>query len=169
MKEDRIEARKLLRRKFSRFESVKDTVESRKMNLDEFIQEIRSDEHEEVVSDLRGPFEDKDKKSELKKSLPAVSLSGVSPSRSNGVSGVKHSGLLQLDFDLKDNSKTPEEMREILQGDPHVVAVFESPSGGMKAVAAISPSTEDHKTCFEVARVHFNELGLVMDGQPKSP
>jgi hypothetical protein len=167
MTENKVGVEELLRREFSGFDSVKAKIASRKMDLVEFIQEIRSDEHQKVVSDIRKLAKDEQREKKVN-SLPAVSLSGVSPSRSNRVSRVKHSGLLQLDFDLKDNSKTPEEMREILQGDPHIVAVFESPSGGMKAVAAISQSTEDHKDSFEAARVHFKELGLEMDGQPKN-
>ena len=159
-KSDKPEAEKipvdeLLSRRFSRFPKTWEVKKGKVTTLRDFMNEIHSKPHAAKLKD--------------KKNLPCVQLSGVGGNRTTGVGITEHSGLLQLDFDLGNNKLPPEEVREILKKDRHVVAVFTSPSGGTKGIAVIPRSEETHKDCFEAARLHYEALGLTMDGQPKSP
>jgi hypothetical protein len=110
----------------------------------------------------------------LKKTLPAVSLSGcISGRRKAAVAEgrFQHSGLLQIDLDAKDNiGWSLEEMREILQTDARMVAVFITPSGqGIKGVARIPPDPATHKAAFLAAEAHFKTLNLKIDPSCKDP
>ena len=67
---------------------------------------------------------DRDAYDAQKKKLSGVTLSGSFSVR-NAQSLLKHSGLLQVDLDHLDH---PVEVREQLAADPHVCAVFLSPS-----------------------------------------
>ena len=80
-----------------------------------------------------------------------------------------HSGLLQIDLDIKDHPNlSSQEMLKTLKSDRHVVACFLSPSGGVKGVCAISQNEQDHLGCFLAAEKHFKGMGLKIDGQPKN-
>jgi hypothetical protein len=185
-KSDKPEAAKipvdeLLSRRFSRFPKTWQVKKGKVITLRDFMNEIHSKRHAPKVASLRDfmkeihsdshPVKDEDDKEmkKIKSQLPCVQLSGVGGNRTAGVGITEHSGLLQLDFDLGNNKLRPEEVREILKKDRHVVAVFTSPSGGTKGIVPIPRSEETHKDCFEAARLHYEALGLTMDGQPKSP
>jgi putative DNA primase/helicase len=113
-----------------------------------------------------------------KRELPAVTISCHCLSRERDLSpeakDVTHSGFLQADFDLKDNTALAHPdivaaKRAALIADPHVIAVFVGPSGeGLKAVVSID--TERHKDSWFAAEVHFREVhGLKLDPATKDP
>lgn len=149
------------------------------LTLDALIDSIRSDEFRTQVERLRAMLQDKDEEgyAKAKRSLPAVSISGE-VTKGNRKAAItegrfQHSGWLQLDFDAKDNiGWSVEEIREILQADPRVVAAFRSPSGdGVKAVARIPlcTSQEQHKAAFVMAEEHFATGNLTIDPACKDP
>jgi len=89
----------------------------------------------------------------LKKELPAVMFSGVfSVRRADAIKNP--SGLICADLDkLGTNLK---ELREKLWNDPHVFAVFVSPSGdGLKVLMRIPPGIENFRRAFDTIQVYF--------------
>jgi P4 family phage/plasmid primase-like protien len=149
--------------KVSRFSSVRDVHVPNTITLADFITEVRSDKHADLVAAIRRE-PDKEKRSRLKLKLPAATVSGVCGNGRGGDNAVtEHSGLMQLDFDDLDE---PDLVTLKLERDRHVVAVFRSPSGdGVKAVAAIDPT--DHEGCFRAAEKHFGEQELELDPSTK--
>lgn len=149
------------------------------LTLEALIDAIRSDEFKEQVLQLRAMLASKDEDgyAKAKRMLQAVSISGevTRGARKAAISEGRfaHSGFLQLDFDAKDNvGWTVEEIREILQADPRVVAAFRSPSGdGVKAVARIPQcqTPEQHKAAFLLAEAEYAKANLIIDTACKDP
>ncbi|MCW1921305.1 hypothetical protein OKA05_02000 [Luteolibacter arcticus] len=143
--------------------------------LRDFFEAVRSDEYAESVSKIRECIAHGVDPGELKKALPAVSISGTVTT--GGRSGAategrfQHSGLLQIDLDGKDNPNwSLGAMREALMADPHVVSVLTSASGtGVKGFARISPDVDLHLGSFLAAERHFTAVGLVIDKACKDP
>jgi hypothetical protein len=126
----------------------------------------------DVIEKLRRLLAKDDHKgyADAKRKLPGVTLSAVLTTRKSGedvADRVKcHSGVLQADFDGKENpDMRPEDGREKLMEDPHVLAAFVSPSGqGVKALVRIPASIEGHAAAFDAAKAHYAEkFGFVMD------
>lgn len=144
--------------------------------LADLIDGIRGDTFAAKVAAVRAHIAEGDKAAAdaLKKTLPAVSLSGCITGRRKAAVAdgrFEHSGLLQIDLDAKDNvGWSLEEMREILQADPRMVAVFVTPSGqGIKGVARIPQDASTHKAAFLAAEAHFRTLNLQIDPSCKDP
>lgn len=145
-------------------------------SLADLIDGIRGNDFAERVEEVRELLAKGQKANSdmVKKGLPAVSLSGCITGRRKAAvqeGRFEHSGLLQIDLDAKDNvGWTLDEMREILQADPRMVAVFRSPSGaGIKGVARIPKDAANHKAAFLAAEAHFRKLNLVIDASCKDP
>lgn len=145
-------------------------------SLGDLIDGIRGEDFRDKVAEIRALLDAGDKAAAdtLKKTLPAVSLSGVvTGRRAKAVEQERfdHSGLLQIDLDAKDNiGWSLAEMREILQADPRMVAVFVTPSGqGIKGVARIPKDAANHKAAFLAAEAHFKSLNLKIDPSCKDP
>src|SRR5688572_25046461 len=79
----------------------------------------------------------------LKKQLPGVMFSGVFTARGDK-NLTQHSGLICADLDhLSEEAKT--KARGTFSSDPHVFALFESPTGtGLKVVFAVVPDASKH-------------------------
>lgn len=104
--------------------------------------------------------------------LPAVTVSGVISGirkDAHSQSRVTHSGLLQIDIDQKDNLMlSVQQIRDRCMGSPHVIAVWDSPSGtGIKAIVPIRASLRFHHASFVAAESHFQSLGLKIDPATK--
>jgi len=144
--------------------------------LNDFLDSVKSDEFAPQVLDIRRHLAEGNKleAENLKRLLPCLSLSAkVSGRRKNAMQDHRmvHSGLLQLDIDLKDNpSTTIDEIKEKLKEDAHVVAFFDSPSGnGVKGIARIPANPQGHKDAFLSAEKHYAALGIVIDQSCKDP
>lgn len=144
--------------------------------LADLIDAIRSDEYAAPVAKVRAALAADDLKAAevAKKNLPAVSLSGVvDGQRMKAASEGRftHSGLLQIDLDKKDNPKwSVDDMRAVLLGDAHMVAVFVTPSGkGVKGIARIQANAETHLASFLAAEAYFADMGLKIDRACKDP
>lgn len=95
-----------------------------------------SKKHEESIAAIR-LCEDKTQRDQLKKNLPAATISGTFSARNiNGLT--QYNGLICMDFDGKDNpDQTPWEMKTTLSGIDEVVYAGLSVSGtGVFAVIA---------------------------------
>jgi len=146
--------------------------------LEDLIEAIRSDEFSAKITRLRSTLAagDDDGYAVAKKDLQAVSISGTCEGRrAKAIEEGRfiHSGFLQLDFDAADNvGWTVEEIVEILQAEPRIVAAFVSPSGaGVKGIARIPvcKTKEQHVAAFVAARNHFRAHNLTMDEACKDP
>ena len=146
--------------------------------LEDLIEAIRSDEFSAKITKLRSTLAagDDDGYAVAKKDLQAVSISGTCEGRrAKAIEEGRfiHSGFLQLDFDAADNvGWTVEEIVEILQAEPRIVAAFVSPSGaGVKGIARIPvcKTKEQHVAAFVAARNHFRAHNLTMDEACKDP
>jgi len=145
--------------------------------LTAFIDAIQSDENKKTVNRLRERLKAKDEDgySKAKRTLAAVSISGKTTTggraKSHEQGRFKHSGYMQIDLDGKDNvGWTVEEMRDILQADPRIVAAFISPSGdGVKGVARIPADVSTHLGAFIAARDFFAAHNLTIDEACKDP
>jgi hypothetical protein len=146
--------------------------------LSDLIDAIRSDEFANKINRLRSTLAagDDDGYAVAKKDLQAVSISGTADGkRAKAIEEGRfsHSGLLQLDFDAADNvGWTVEEIVEILQAEPRIVAAFVSPSGhGVKGIARIPicKTKDEHVAAFAAARNHFRAHNLTIDEACKDP
>ena len=167
-----IRAEELLGRKVSRFNGVRSKRSSSDYSLRQCLGEVRGTKHKALVEKIRNASR-KTERDALKKKLPCISLSGAG-NRNDKKDIIEphfeHSGLLQMDFDLKDNNSMNAEIMSLnLKNDKHVVAYFLSPSGGIKAVVPIHQSVETHKQSFKSACNYFHQkYGMVADEKPKN-
>jgi len=112
---------------------------------------------------------DKDRRDQLKKLLPAATISGTFTKR-NMAEMVTYNGLLCMDFDHADNpDKSPEQIKDILAEFPEVA--YAALSVGGKGVFAIIPTNNtdpaQHGRIVDFMRLVFLETGLLIDGACK--
>ncbi len=163
----------------SHFTSFQQKAPSEKTTILAFAHRVRLGTYSKEIGRIRhylavGNEEEADR---IKKSLPAVSLSGLvleGPRAKAFDDGrFQHSGFMQGDFDAKDFSpRTAEEIRASLAADPHVQAAFLSPKNGVKAIIRIPvcQSPEEHKAAFYAAESYFRkQYGLELDKSTKDP
>jgi putative DNA primase/helicase len=168
---------------FSWFDSVKENVPSDTCTLDEWFRIVRSDRYRATTDRIRAivatlpenPTKEeedavKKKTDPIKKTLPAVTFSAAMDTRASAVPesdrNYRHSGILQIDIDRKDNPGVPmAEIRQKLMDHPSMINVQKSPSGGLKAVMAIPASVDTHKAAFDAAKASLAQAGVNMDGK----
>jgi hypothetical protein len=100
---------------------------------------------------------------EVKKTLPAVTFSGVFSGGHRADQLASHSGVLCLDFDGLNGNLS--DVRSKLAGDPLCFALFTSPSGaGLKLLMKIPADAAEHGRTFDEAAAHFLErYGVTAD------
>jgi hypothetical protein len=109
---------------------------------------------------------DKVKRDAIKKSLPAVTISGMF-GESRKVEKLKyHSGFIQIDFDEVKNIK---QSIEQLQKDKFSFSVFISPTGkGIKLIVKIPPDKGTHiNSFFQLEKYYLDMFQLKADKQCK--
>ena len=137
---------------------IKEKTNRQIITIPEFVEIIRSDKYKDVITKIRNE-PDKKLRSELKKSLPAVTASGVFKTRM--ISGfVSHSQYICLDFDDIENIETA---RSKIVAEKFVSACFLSASGqGLAALVRIKP--DEHERAFDGLVEHFEkEHRLIAD------
>jgi putative DNA primase/helicase len=150
------------------------------ISIEDFLQGVQGGRWQRKIEILREHIKrgDRLRYDKKKRELPAVTISCHCLSRERALSpeakAITHSGLLQADFDLKDNPTLSDpailtHTRQQLMADPHVLAVFVGPSGeGIKAIIAINP--ERHTDSWFAAESHFRgQYGLTLDKATKDP
>ena len=161
------------------FKNCWDRIPSHKTCILRFAVEVRVGTYRKAVEQIRefmaqGNDEQAD---EIKKSLPAVSLSGKvtegERARAHKEERFQHSGYLQGDFDTKDfQPRSADEIKATLAADEHVQAVFLSAKCGVKAIIGIPvcETQAEHTTAFFAAELYFREkYGLKLDSSTKDP
>ncbi|NWK54312.1 hypothetical protein HW115_01720 [Verrucomicrobiaceae bacterium N1E253] len=163
--------------KVSYFPTIGKTTNPDTVSIASLCDEIKNGAYKEQVENVTKLKEDyvADPTSEketawkdAKKELPNFTTSGTF-TRRNGESLIKHSGLMQIDVDPKDNpNKTKDELRAIVEDDPHTFVVFDSPSGdGVKGFARVSINPDDHLGCYEAMRQTYAAKRVVIDDNCK--
>jgi putative DNA primase/helicase len=145
--------------------------------LPELIEMVRAGRWQVEVAALRKSLADHGRGDydKAKRKLPAVMLSGTCRTRradaDEDARAIRHSGLLQGDFDGKDHPHLAlAEIMDLVRADPHVVAAFVSPSGqGVKAVLAVACNEHQHRAAWEASAEHFEQFGLKLDPSTKDP
>jgi len=108
--------------------------------------------------------------SAIKKTLPAVSISGTFSKRNN--SSLKaHSGMMSLDIDHMEDEEL-QAAKEQLRGDPHVVFFYVSPSGhGIKGgilLSTVPANDAEHKVAWGATAEYLSATyGLALDTATK--
>jgi hypothetical protein len=159
----------------SLFRRCTDPAPTGQITIAAFLAEVHDGAHREAVQAIREAIGQGNpaKAGELKKKLPALTLSGLIDgprARAADENRFRHSGFLQADFDhLPDPAAT----RDTLASDEHVRAAFVSPSGtGCKALVAIPAcsTVDEHKRAWRAAESHFRAAyGLDVDPATKDP
>lgn len=143
--------------------------EVRHITTDKALADIHGGTYATQVDRLRtlrttDPVAYKEKKTEL---LPAVTFHGKFTRRADKHI-VEHSGLLCMDFDNLPTDKLPE-IRAAITADPHVFALFLSPSGeGLKVLVPIPPDPERHAHHFDALRLRFDAMLAAFGGKVKT-
>ena len=168
-----IRAEELLERKVSRFNSVRSKKSSSDYSLRKFLGEVRGANHKVLIRKIRKEPCEKKQKALKQRLLPCIMLSGVgdrNDSKKKEEPDFEHNGLLQMDFDISDNPDLDlETMVQKLKEDTHVVALFLSPRGGLKAIVPIPQSVDQHKDSFNAANNYFlKTYGLIADEKPSN-
>ena len=118
------------------FKDIKDTSQPFYRDVGIIVERIREGASQEIVRAIRLE-KDKEKRNQLKQTLPAICFSGKFTKR-NDASLIEHSGLICLDFDGYESDKLLLEEKERITKDRYTYAVFISPSGlGLKVLVKI--------------------------------
>ncbi len=133
----------------------------------EMLVAIRNGDYRSQIAEVRAAPNDEARK-KLKARLPSFTASGVFNGILKGNTPDIHSGLVQLDFDLKNNksgfTEAVDAMRDKLASDPYVFTAFLSPSRGIKVLARIPAYNQLHRCAFDGLVLYFKqEYSLVAD------
>ena len=141
-------------KKITIFKNLFKTDVSFTITLAESAKRIKEGKSKNLIEAIRKE-EDKEKRNDLKKKLPAIIFAGVFEQRNkNGLK--EHSGLMITDFDGIPTNEVGIEFEKIKK-NKHVALLFRSPSGnGFKAVVRIPPCTIlEHEKYFKAFEEEF--------------
>ena len=143
----------------SRFNSYQD-VNPKTVNL---LQWLQDDSQKEKVERIR-TINDKMARDKIKATLPCITVSGTFSNRSKDRL-IKHSGLICIDIDHKDNEHIENygELKRILSTAPFVAYCGMSVSGTGYFVITPIKYPEKHEMQFEALRRMYERLGIEID------
>ena len=146
----------------SQYNNIYDTTDV-DIEVSSFLEGVRTGRWQDIVLNVRAE-KDKDKKASRKKSAPLVRVSG-SFSAPNDEGLRAHSGFIAIDID---NLEQPEDVKKLVQPDPHVYAAFVSIGGnGLCLIFKIDGSR--HADAFNgIASYLYNSYQLIVDQSGKN-
>ena len=137
------------------FKTLSDTSKPYFRDVSEAIKRIKEG-NSKTLCELVRSEEDKSKRNELKKGLPAICFSGKFSKRSDA-SILEHSGYICIDFDGFIDEWAMLDARHKLCNDIYSYCVFTSPSGdGLKVLVKIPKDAKNHKNYFLSLEKHYN-------------
>lgn len=140
-----------LNNKVSFFKSIYDK-ENCILTISDILAIIKGETLESQVKAIRTE-KDKEKRDLLKRKLPAITTSGTFDGNRQQNNFLKHSGLIQVDLDKVSSLK---DTRKSLIQDPHILALFDSPSGtGLKVIVKITDDVNEHIQTFNSLEAYF--------------
>jgi predicted P-loop ATPase len=146
----------------SQYNNIYDTTDV-DIEVSSFLEGVRTGKWQDIVLNVRAE-KDKDKKANRKKSAPLVRVSGsFSAPNDDGLRA--HSGFIAIDID---NLEQPEDVKKLVQADPHVYAAFVSIGGnGLCLIFKIDGSR--HYDAFNgIASYLYNSYQLIVDQSGKN-
>lgn len=140
---------------------------SKDINILEAFEAIKNEKLIKQINTLRNE-KTKEKKEKLKINLPCITVSGTFNSTHSIKDFSKYSGLIQIDFDGKDNFKNTDEIektKEQLIKDKYTFCCFISPSGnGVKVIAKTGENEKTHLNYYTFYEKYYSEnFNLKMD------
>lgn len=149
--------------KISFFKSLLTKEAQQEIDFLTFFENVRTGAWQDAVLKVRCE-KDKQKRNELKKKLPAVTISGVFTDRK--ISGLqKHSGLLAIDID--DLNENIQKTEEILRKDKYTYALFRSVSGQGLCVVVKIQANKHSESFSGLSLYYFNNYQIVIDSSCK--
>lgn len=150
--------------RFSLFASMSDKS-PQEITLDGFILMVEQGHCADAIARIRNE-PDKRRRQSLKKSLPAVTVSGLFSGGHGEANLTAHSGLICLDFDGERNPHLAEsigDVRDIIAEDEFVKAAFISASGnGLAVICRVEP--DSHARAYAALAQYFSgQYGLAAD------
>lgn len=137
------------------FKSINDTNTPYYRDLDIAIDRIKSGSSMLIVNRVRSET-DKEKRNNIKKTLPAILFSGKFSRRADNAI-LEHSGIICIDFDGFKDNQSLHIKKEELCNDRYSYCVFLSPSGdGIKALVRIPSDASNHKKYFVALQNYYN-------------
>lgn len=140
------------------FKSLSDTDKPYYIEIGKALERIRVGKSKDLCEKIRlypGP-ENKHKRNELKKGLPAICFSGKFTKRSKA-SIVEHSGFICIDFDGFIDEWSMIDYRSFLCNDKYSYSVFTSPSGdGLKVLVKIPKDITNHLNYFLSLKKYYD-------------
>ena len=127
-------------------------------SIHNILQKIKNGEWEKQVTNIRKYISDGDdnKASDVKKSLPAFTVSATFKDKRRKDCIDKYTGLLHLDYDKIDNV---EELKARVMDIPYTYAAFISPSGrGLKVFVKSNNDLYSHTNAFNILREYYDSI-----------
>lgn len=141
------------------YKNINDTKTSTVIPLDTFLQNIQSGLYQDEVLAIR-KVTDKAARSEAKKKLPNVTISGTFTERTE--SGLlEHSGFIGIDID--DLNNRLEAVRNQLSTDSYVYAIFASASGNGLCVLFKIEADKHHEAFEGIAAYLYQQYQIAID------
>ena len=142
----------------SRFPKANKPDEVEKSTIGAFIEECRSDRWRDLIRRIRSAGTEAERRQIKTEELAVFTPSGMF-SRRDKAGLQSHSGAIIADVDhLRSKGINPEELRDKLAKDPHVVMACISPSGdGVKALVRVFPDASLHEAYFHQAAEYFRK------------
>lgn len=112
---------------------------------------------------------DESEREAVKKQFPAVTFSGTFNKKRRADDVKKYTNILVVDLDKKDFPMSFEKMMDCLKSCHFIFAAFESPSGGIKALAYSKLKVTQHKEVFFIGVEEYlrDNYGMKMDPSGK--
>jgi len=113
---------------------------------------------------------DSGKRETLKKTFPGVTFSGRFKDRRLDKNMTHYNQVMVIDIDKKDMTMSYEKTMDCLMKTPFVFCAFQSPSGGIKALAYSEIEADDHRIFFRGVEEYMAiEYGIIIDPSGKNP
>ena len=137
------------------FKDVMSTDTPVHVPIETILNRIENSKYFDLIEKIQSE-DDKDKRNELKKKLPAICFSGTFSKRSDKAM-IKHSGIICLDFDGFSDIDEAMAFKDEIAKDKYTYATFLSPSGkGIKVLVKIPRDYENHRKYFNALEKYYD-------------
>ena len=156
-------------RQMSFFLNAFATKESLTITVNGLIDNIKSDVYAERIKQIRS-ITDKDEKDNLKKKLPAVTVSGRFPSIRKDAEMQEPTYLIAVDIDKIDqHGHDLDTLKSLIACDPYVYALFETVSGnGLCAIVEYKRGSEHRHVYLSLDEYFNSQYGVSIDSACKN-
>ena len=149
-------------KKVTHFKTVK-SMAGPEVRIEDIFDDILNGKYMDQVEEIR---QNPGRKDELKKNLPAFTLSATCTGRRTLDNITGYTSLIQLDYDKVEN---PDELKSVAIKLKTTLCAFVSPSGnGLKIIVPVDTHKDHHLTAFNVVRDYYDgALGIKSDESVK--